>query len=278
MLSLLGRKGEVPYAPANLLADFGGGGMVAVVGILMALMARAVTGRGQVVEANMEDGVGYLGTMARLGRMGELDRGGAGSGRGGGVWNRLRGENLLDGGCPYYDCYETREGGYMAVGALEDKFFAELVRGLGVDVGEWGGDREDRATWPRIREVFKKTFMMKTRKEWEDVFEGKDACCTPVLSLEEMKDSGYQQRPMVTLRGSPGKAVMGRRNRGKDEEDIVVEDGQGDGVEGDGWSGKVLKAGEGGDEVLEKWTGWKKGVDCDMVDGGWIKIQGKSRL
>ena len=104
ILSLLGRKRERPYAPGNLLADFAGGGGMLFSGILMALLARQTTGRGQVVEGNMVDGMRMLGTFPRLAME-----------AGGGVWDRSRGENLLDGGCPWYDTYETRDGQYMAV-------------------------------------------------------------------------------------------------------------------------------------------------------------------
>lgn len=317
VLGLLGRAGSPPYAPSNLLADFGGGGMVALVGVLLALVNRGITGKGQVVEANMEDGVGYLGTMARLGRIGELGRADAavsdGDGgstavesppgqaseartattkvtmanqsnkaqsRGANIWSDSRGQNLLDGGCPYYDCYETKDGQYMAVGALEPKFFAQLIHGLVLPT-EILTTREDRATWPHLRTLFTQTFKSKTRKQWEAVFEGKDACCTPVLSLEEMRKSGYVQRPMVTLRGSPGLAIVtgaGNEGKGLNGERSTVEAGQGDGVEGDGWTGKILEAGKGGEEVLKSWMGWKSGVDVDVVDGGWEKIEGRSRL
>ena len=102
LLSMLGRRGEKPYPPANILGDFGGGGLVCFLGIVMALLQRANTGIGQVVEANMVDGVAYLGTFARL--LTAMP-----------MWDRERGDNILDGGCPYYDTYETKDGGYMAV-------------------------------------------------------------------------------------------------------------------------------------------------------------------
>lgn len=102
MLSLLGRKGEKPYPPANIVGDFAGGGLTCVLGIVMALLHREQTGMGQVVEANMVDGSAYLGTFPRLLRKMP-------------AWERQRGDNLLDGGCPYYDTYETKDGKYMAV-------------------------------------------------------------------------------------------------------------------------------------------------------------------
>lgn len=102
VLSLLGRKGEKPHAPGNIVGDFAGGGLVCFLGIVMALLQREQTGSGQVVEANMVDGTAYLGTFPRLLKNAS-------------VWNRQRGDNLLDGGCPYYDTYETKDGKHMAV-------------------------------------------------------------------------------------------------------------------------------------------------------------------
>ena len=109
VLSLLGRKGEAPYAPANILADFAGGGLMCAFGILMALFSRTHSGKGQVVESNMVDGSAFLGTLMRYLIRTPL-------------WDQPRGQNLLDGGCPWYDVYECKDGKYMAVGALEQKF------------------------------------------------------------------------------------------------------------------------------------------------------------
>lgn len=119
VLSMLGRSGETPFAPGNLLGDFAGGGAMCFLGILLALISRSATGKGQVVEANMVDGSAYLATMPRLSRKTP-------------VWSEPRGTNLLDGGCPYYDTYETKDKGkYFAVGALEPQFYAALLKGLG---------------------------------------------------------------------------------------------------------------------------------------------------
>lgn len=249
VLSQLGRYPEPPSPPANLLADFAGGGLVLFTGVLMALVQRERTGMGQVVEANMVDGVAGVGVMARLARKTE-------------AWSRRRGENLLDGGAPYYAVYETKDGGYMAVGALEEKFFAELCRGLGVS-GEEVKDRQDRRTWPKLKKLFEERFLTKPRKEWEDVFDGTDACCTPVLGQQELEDAGFDQRPIVTLTASPGRAISEGDNEGR-----LVAEGQGIGVEGGGWVSKGLAPGVGGEELLGRWMGWKRERHYEVVKGG----------
>ena len=141
-------------------------------GIVMALLHREQTGYGQVVEANMVDGSAHLATMPRLATKRP-------------VWSGPRGTNSLDGGAPYYDTYETKDGKYMAVGALEPQFYAALLKGLGLREADLGGKRDDRATWPKQRNLFTKIFKSKTRDEWEYIFDGTDACCTyPGYSTE----------------------------------------------------------------------------------------------
>ncbi|KAK4138667.1 CoA-transferase family III [Trichocladium antarcticum] len=252
VLGMLGRAGAPPTPPGNLLADFAGGGAVLVVGVLMALLARAGSGRGQVVEGNMVDGAGYLASFARLARATPL-------------WDRGRGENLLDSGCPYYDTYETADGGWMAVGALEPKFFAELVRGMGLDGQGWEGRRHDRECWAEMRKVFEDVFRRKTRDAWERVFEGTDACCTPVYDFGEMatdKRKEGDQRPAVTLRETPCLAV------GKDASD--ASHGQGPGVAGEGHVGFLLGPGHGGEATLKEWLGWTRGRQFELEDGGLV--------
>ena len=237
VLSMLGRKGAPPYAPVNILADFAGGGLMCALGILMALYAREKTGRGQIVQANMVDGVGYLGTWGRF--MAKTEVGG-----------RTRGENLLDGGCPWYEVYECGDGGFMAVGALEERFFGELVRGLGVGREVEGLRRGDREAWPMMREVFRRKFLTRGRKEWEAVFDGTDACCTPVLGLGELEEEGYEVRGPVELSETPGMAV--------DQEKV--------------WMSRGLVPGFGGEKVLQEWAGWRRGRDYEIEDGGLVKI------
>lgn len=262
VLSLLGRKGEKPYPPGNIVGDFAGGGAMCFLGILLALLARNGNGgRGQVVEANMVDGSAYLASMPRLCLRAP-------------IWDRARGENVLDGGCPYYDTYETKDGGYMAVGALEPQFFAALMKGLGIKEEQLGGPREDRETWPGMKEFFTRTFRGKTRKEWEEIFDGTDACCTPVLTHQELeKDVGFDQRPPVTLRDSPGLAIADL-----DEDKRTVAQGQGIGVEGEGWTSTGLRPGVGGEELLGQWLGWRRGRQYELQDGGLVKTAGQSKL
>ncbi|RMJ21369.1 Alpha-methylacyl-CoA racemase, partial [Aspergillus sp. HF37] len=216
VLAMLGRDGHPPYAPGNILGDFAGGGAMCFLGILLALLSRSRSGRGQVVEANMVDGSAYLAAFPRLNR-------------GTPLWGGRRGTNVLDGGSPFYDTYETKDRGrYFAVGALEPKFYAVLLKGLGFAPGDVP-DRDDRANWPKLREIFARRFAEKTRDEWEAVFDGTDACATPVLENEELESAGYEQRPAVHLVDTPGRPIRS-------------DDG--------GWSGGGLEPGTGGEETL----------------------------
>ncbi|KAI0525337.1 CoA-transferase family III domain-containing protein [Xylaria bambusicola] len=260
VLSLLGRAGDKPYAPINLVADFAGGGATLFHGILMALIARQRTGKGQIVDANMVDGANYLATFPRLARKTP-------------VGNGPRGENLLDGGCPYYDTYETRDGKYMSVGALEPQFYAALVKGLGLMHKGWERTREDRATWPEMRSTFEKVFKSKTRGEWEEIFNGTDACCLPVLEYSELQNDSARegdQRPAVALRETPCLAVDEKAT------DQSLQ-GQGAGVPGSGYSPSPLRLGEGGEEALKMWYGFSKGRDFDVEKGGLV-LKSKMKL
>jgi len=255
-LSLLGRKGENPLPPANMLGDFAGGGATLFQGILLALLAREKTGRGQVVEANMVDGSAYLATFPRL----LLNTP---------MWNKPRGENVLDGGCPWYDTYETKDGKFMAVGALEPQFFSELLRGLGLSERGIEKTRDDRRRWPEMKRTFTELFKTKTRSEWEVIFDGTDACCTPVLEYAELqkKNSGREgdQRPAVTLRYTPSLAVSDA------ELPRDPSTGQAPGIEGEGYTGTMLIPGHGGEETLGHWLGWKRGKDFDVENGGLVR-------
>ena len=261
-LSLLGRKGEKPLPPGNILGDFAGGGATLFQGILLALLARERSGKGQVVEANMVDGSSYLATFPRM-----LTKTP--------TWNRPRGENLLDGGCPWYDTYETKDRKYMAVGALEPRFFVELIKGLGLEGRKIFETRDERERWPDLKELFTRTFKSKTRVEWEKVFDGTDACCTPVLTYKELeKDPNYEggQRPAVTLRATPSLAVSQSTNS------TDPSHGQGKGLEGNGYFGNVLFPGEKGEETLKEWLGWSKGKDFEIERGGMVKLERSSKL
>jgi alpha-methylacyl-CoA racemase len=171
-LHQIGRAGERPVPPLNLVGDFGGGGMLLAIGVLAALIERQRSGLGQVVDAAMVDGSALLTSFI----YGLRARGG---------WRDERGVNLLDGGAPFYDTYETAEGKYVAVGALEPQFYAALLAGLGL------GDTDlpaqlDVAGWPLLRQLFTEMFAQRTRDEWAAVFGGTDACVAPVLSPAEV--------------------------------------------------------------------------------------------
>lgn len=170
----LGSPDAPPLPPLNLLADFGGGGAYLALGVLAALHQRQLTGRGQVVDAAMVDGVASLTTMLH----GMLASG---------LWTDRRGENLLDGAAHFYRTYQTADGGFMAVGALEPQFYRELLDALGLDPADW--PQHDRSRWPEQSSRLAALFASRTRAEWEKVFAGRDACVTPVLSLAEAATS-----------------------------------------------------------------------------------------
>jgi alpha-methylacyl-CoA racemase len=167
----IGRRGDPPAIPMNMVADYGGGGMLLAVGVLAALWERERSGLGQVVDASMVDGSALLTTMIH-------------GLRAAGLWSDERGVNLLDSGAPFYDVYQTADGGYMAVGALEPRFYSALIQGLGLE-GAALPEQYDRSGWPLLRERFASTFLAKSRQEWEDAFAGLDACVAPVLALGE---------------------------------------------------------------------------------------------
>ena len=170
-LSALGYKDRPPMPPLNLVADFGGGSMLVLLGIVVAMYERERSGRGQVVDAAMVDGVSLLAQM-----MWTMKSTGA-----------LRDEResfLLDGGAPFYRCYETSDGKYMAVGAIEPQFFAALLTGLGLSPDEVPGQL-DIGFYQRMYDVFAERFANRTRDGWTQVFAGTDACVTPVLTWWE---------------------------------------------------------------------------------------------
>jgi alpha-methylacyl-CoA racemase len=167
----MGRAGERPVPPLNLVGDFGGGGMLLAFGIMAALHEASRSGRGQVVDAAMTDGSATL-MGAFFGQVAQ------------GRWRNAREANLLDGACPYYDTYECADGRYVAVGALEPQFFALLIKGLGLDPARFA-DRTDPARWPAMKAGFAAIFASQPRDHWAAVFDGTDACVAPVLDLEE---------------------------------------------------------------------------------------------
>lgn len=169
----IGPADRPPPVPLNFVGDFGGGGMLLAFGIACALVERSISGEGQVVDAAMVDGAAIQTSMFH----GMLAMG---------LWSEQREDNLLDGGAPFYRCYECADDGYVAVGALEPQFYAELLQRLELDPAEW--PQHDQAAWPgqaiRLAEVFRR----RTRDEWAAVFEGADACVAPVLTLTEARD------------------------------------------------------------------------------------------
>lgn len=166
----IGRAGENPVPPLNLVGDFGGGGMLLAFGVLCALFEAQRSGRGQVVDAAMVDGTASLMTMFY-------------GLRAAGIWSDARGTNMLDGGAPYYDTYATADGRHVAIGALEPQFYAELLTRLGLDPAEF--PQRERARWPALRARLSEVFKSKTRDEWCALLEGTDACFAPVLSPDE---------------------------------------------------------------------------------------------
>jgi len=169
VLSGVGEAGGRPLPPLNLVGDYGGGGMLLALGVVCALLNVQRGGAGQVVDAAMMEGAAQLGAVI----WGLLAN-----------WQERRGSNLLDGGAPWYDTHRTGDGHYMAVGAVEQRFYAELLDKLGLaDAGLPG--QHDREGWPELRRRFAAAFLSRTRQEWCAVFEGSDACVAPVLGFAE---------------------------------------------------------------------------------------------
>ncbi|XP_074649743.1 alpha-methylacyl-CoA racemase-like [Tubulanus polymorphus] len=168
ILSQLGRKDDIPYPPVNLLADFAGGGLMCMTGILLALYERMASGKGQVVDCSMTEGASAVGTF---------------------LWNlhnsafrcNERGENVLDGGAHFYEVYLTNDGKYMAVGALEPKFYRNLLKGLGLSIE----DHPQSLNCQKSKEKFKELFVSKSQDEWTKIFDGLDACVTAVVDLTD---------------------------------------------------------------------------------------------
>jgi alpha-methylacyl-CoA racemase len=171
VLNAFGRKGEAPALPLNLIGDFGGGGMLLGFGVACALVEAQRSGLGQVVDAAMVDGASLLAAMFS-GFLASKS------------WSEERGTNTLDGGAPWYDVYETKDRKYVAIGAIETKFYQELVSKLELrNLPE----QHDRARWPELRARFAECFASRTRDEWCKLFDGSDACFAPVLSFSEAR-------------------------------------------------------------------------------------------
>jgi alpha-methylacyl-CoA racemase len=170
-LHSIGRKGEAPVPPLNLVGDFGGGALYLALGVVAGLLEAQKSGKGQVVDAAMVDGAASL--MTAIYGM-----------HGSGFWNNDRGDNILDTGAHYYDVYETKDGKHVAIGSIEAKFYAELLEKSGLK-GEKLPHQQDRSQWPAMKERLKTIFRAKTRDEWCKIMEGSDICFAPVLSMAE---------------------------------------------------------------------------------------------
>lgn len=221
-LAAIGRADGPPQIPLNLVGDFGGGSLYLVVGVLAALHHARATGQGQVVDAAIVDGVSHLSAMIWAERRYN-------------GWTDDRGSNLLDGGAPFYDVYETADGGWFAVGALEPQFYARLVELL--DLPEWTGAQNDESRWPRMRETFRVVFASRTRAEWEKVFDGTDACASPVLSWSEavrdphlaargvhtVVDGGDVPAPAPRFSRTPGRIAEPQGHIGSRSEEVLAD-------------------------------------------------------
>jgi len=194
-LAAMGPPDRPPFPPLNLVGDFGGGGLFLAFGMLAGLIEATRTGRGQVVDSAMLDGAASQMTMLYAWRA--L-----------GLWNDVRGTNLLDGAAPFYGCYECADGGHVAVGAIEPQFFAALIQGLGLDAAEW--DQTDRARWPTLAEKIAAIFATRDRDDWAAHFAGTDACVTPVLPMAEAPGHPHN-RARATFGGTPVQPMPGPR-------------------------------------------------------------------
>ncbi|MFF3573842.1 CaiB/BaiF CoA transferase family protein [Nocardia jiangxiensis] len=185
VLGSIGRRDAPPSVPLNLVGDYGGGALYLVYGIMCSLFERTRSGKGQVVDAAMVDGAASLMTTFHWDRSV-------------GRWSDQRGTNRLDSGAFFYDVYETSDGGYMAVGCIEPKFYVEFRAVLGLVGPKWDSAQTDVASWPERKEDLAALFRTRTRDEWCEVFDGVDACVTPVLALDEVSTHAHnRQRGLI---------------------------------------------------------------------------------
>jgi len=178
-LEPIGRRGEAPVPPLNLVGDFGGGGMLLAYGMVCGMLETSRSGHGQVVDAAMVDGAASL--MSIINGMRQI-----------GFWQEERGTNLLDTGAFYYDVYECKDGKYISIGALEPQFYAIMLDKLGLTADDFP-HQHDRAQWPAAKEKIAGIWKTRTRAEWCEIFEGSDACFAPVLSMSEAPEHPHLQ-------------------------------------------------------------------------------------
>ena len=221
----IGRPGQRPAIPINLIGDFGGGAMFLVAGVLAALLEANNSGKGQVVDAAMVDGVANLMWMCH-------------SFHAAGVWNsEERGTNLLDGGAFFYDTYETSDGKYIAIGAIEPQFYSQLIALTGLDSGDFAVQSQyDETRWENYREQLTELFKCKTRDEWCELLEATDACFAPVLDLQEAPQHTHnlarntyceindllQPAPAPRFSRTPSTLTHNQRSPGQDTEAILA--------------------------------------------------------
>jgi alpha-methylacyl-CoA racemase len=200
-LEPIGRRGQAPVPPLNLIGDYGGGGMLLAFGLACALFEAQRSGRGQVVDAAMVDGAAVLMTMFHALRAM-------------GIWDDVRGTNMLDTGAHFYDVYETADGKYVSIGSIEPQFYDELLRLTGLE-GEELPWQHDRAQWPALKERLAAIFKTRTRAEWCDLMEGTDVCFAPVLSIPEAVGHPHnvERGTFVDVAGIPQPAPAPRFSR-----------------------------------------------------------------
>jgi alpha-methylacyl-CoA racemase len=179
-LHSIGRKGEAPVPPLNLVGDFGGGGVYLALGVVAGILEAQKSGKGQVIDVAMIDGASSL--MAAIYGL-----------RAAGRWSDERGENILDTGSHYYDVYETSDKKYVAIGSIEPKFYAELLRLSGLQQEELPR-QQDRLTWPALKERVAKIFKTKTREDWCKIMEGSEVCFAPVLNMQEAPNHPHNRQ------------------------------------------------------------------------------------
>ena len=177
VLHAIGRAGQAPVPPLNLVGDFGGGSMFLLVGILSALYERGRSGKGQVIDAAMVEGSAVLAQMMFAFRHT-------------GMWNDVRGTNMLDTGAPWYDVYECADGRHVAVGSIEPQFYAELIEKLELDPATLP-HQQDISRFPELRAILTETFLKHDRDHWAEVFKTSDACVTPILSFAEIETEAH---------------------------------------------------------------------------------------
>lgn len=196
-LAAIGEK-DRPVPPLNLVGDYAGGSLMLVYGVMAALISARATGKGQIVDAAMTDGSAAIMSLIH-------------SLRASGIWQDKREANIIDGGTPFYRCYETADAGFMAVGAIEPQFFAELIRGLGLDES-WCARQYDAAGWPEMKAEFERVFATRTREEWTALFEPTDACVSPVLDMSEAPSHPHNaaRQTFVEIDGFPQPAPAPR--------------------------------------------------------------------